>query len=163
GTAGVFLFARRLVLRRGATDRVGDHAVGQRQVVLAVRLIGPVREAGLLQGVEQQPARVVAGEGAACAVGPHAARRQARNQQAGVGIAEGGGGAVPPVRVLAGVFLTIGDQARAQGAVARRFRVQSAAHARSLRSRVRATPWFMAVLGLLKWVMTSDRSMKASA
>jgi len=88
-----------------------------------VAVVGPgvipaAREAGLDQGLVQQPAGVIAGEGPPRAIGAGAAGRETRDQQPGVRIAEGRGGAVPPVGVLAGVLLAILDQARAQGAVA---------------------------------------------
>jgi hypothetical protein len=71
----------------------------KREAIFGVGAVLPFREAKLLQRAVEQVARVIAGERAAGAVGAHAARREADDEQARIGIAERGRSAIEPGRL----------------------------------------------------------------
>ncbi|MGY4294467.1 hypothetical protein ACVWXN_002562 [Bradyrhizobium sp. i1.4.4] len=115
--AGVDLDRQRLVLWRNAMHGIGDPAVDQLQAVVGPRLIGALGEAVFEQRGVEQVAGIVAGEGAAGAVGALHAWCKADDQQARLDVAEGGDRRVVPQRLARAVRLAKGDQARTKRTV----------------------------------------------
>ncbi|PAV68776.1 hypothetical protein WR25_13750 [Diploscapter pachys] len=118
--AGADFLRRRLVGGRQALHRVEDDRAGEGDIV--GRAVGESAggEANLHQRREQQRSRMVAGEGAAGAVGAVQTGRKADNRDRRVRIAEGGHRGVPPRRVLFAQCLARRDEAGAERAIPRR-------------------------------------------
>lgn len=112
-----FDFVGRWFIRRWhASDRVGDHAVFEREPVVRRRFVSSSRKPKLFQCCVQEVAGVIAGEGPPRAVCAADARREPDDEQARIAIAKRGDSAVKP-RGLSGLILgSIVDEARAQGA-----------------------------------------------
>ena len=87
-TARGYFLGRRLILRRHATHRVGNHGIDKRKAVIGARIIRALGKTKFKQRRIEEIARVVTREGAARSVGAVAPRRQANNEELSVGRAE---------------------------------------------------------------------------
>ena len=106
------LFWRRFVVGRCAPDGGGDEGIAQLESVRDVSRDGFVGKPAGVHRRQQKIARAtdaIAGEHASCSVGAVGGRRQADDQEAGVGIAEAGDGAPPVDLVSEGSTLLEGD------------------------------------------------------
>ncbi len=93
---------RGLVSRRCAADDGGNPGVAELEAVVAVRGVGLIGEAELVEDGVHEVAGAVAGEGAAGAVGAVRSGGEADDEDAGAGVAEAGDGTCPVGLVLVG-------------------------------------------------------------
>src|SRR5579884_1273126 len=113
-----------LVRRREAFDGVQDDRTGQAETVRWIRAILALSEPELQQRRVEQLAGIIASEGPAGTVGAVLARSKHNDRQPRVAVAERRHGRIPPIRKFDPAFLPERDQARAQRAVTRRFRLR---------------------------------------
>ncbi len=118
--AGLDLGRQWLVLRRHAAHRIGDHCIVERQPVPGVGLEGARGEAEVDERAIEQLARIVAGEGAAGAVGTGDTGCKARDQQPRIICAEYRHRRVEPVRMQIALLQPVCNEPRAQRAVTAR-------------------------------------------
>ncbi len=107
-SAGRYFGRRRLVLRRSAANRVGDHAIGELKAIVRP-LVPPDRKAEATQGFIEQIACPIAGEGPARSVRAAHAGSQTENQKPCLDGPERPNGRVVTERILPTVFQTIAD------------------------------------------------------
>ena len=112
GQAGPALGGRRAVFRRHAAHGVGDPAIGQREPVVRPPVIAAGGETVAGEGVIEQVAGPVAGEGPAGPVRAAQSRRQADDQQPGIERTEGRDGRIVPGRLPVSPFRAKGGEPR---------------------------------------------------
>src|SRR6516225_5753228 len=95
--AGSDLGGFRLVLRRHAAHRIGDAAIDEGEPVIGALGIGAAGEAKFTQGLIEEYAGKVAGEGTSGPVGAAQAGREPDDEQAHILAAERGDGRVVPI------------------------------------------------------------------
>jgi hypothetical protein len=122
--AGCDLGGVRFVLRRNATDRVGNTNSAQRESVIGARIVDPLGEAEFAQRLIEQPAGVIAGEGTARPVRSFETGGEPDDQQLRMFIAKGGNRCVEPLWMGVLLRLPVCCEARAERAIPRRLRLQ---------------------------------------
>ena len=120
-TVGKFA-RRRLIVRRRATGSSGDVEIIELHPIVAIGSVGLAGESSLIQDGEHEVAGSISGERPSGAVGAMRARRQAQDQNPGLGIAESRHRLAPvfPVEIgaafFAGDLLPVLDQTRTESA-----------------------------------------------
>ena len=106
-----------LVLGRDTANRIGDAHPPERKTVVRPGVIITLGEPVLAQRRIEQPAGVIAGKRTPRPVRAAQARREAHDQQFGLGVAEGRHRPIEPFRVGSLLSLPKRRKARAQGTV----------------------------------------------
>ena len=123
--AGVDLGADRLVSGRHASHRIGDGGADQLKAVIGARVEAVVGQTEFRQRRVEEVAGIVAGERPAGAVGPAHAGGEADDEQphriAAAGRQQGLDGGVVPGGFAGAQLFAVGDEARAERAVAAGF------------------------------------------
>ena len=103
-----------------AFDRVEDNRAAELEAVPSLRSVSAFALTIFGERRVKQVARIIAGERAPGAVGAMLAGRKADDRQPCLGVTERRHRRVPPIGMLGATFAAKPDQARTQGAVARR-------------------------------------------
>ncbi len=112
-----------LILGREAFHGIEDDGVVQDELIIGPCLIGALGQTDIQQRREEKVASEIASEGPAGAIGSLLARSQADDDDAAERIAECRHRGVPPVWMLGPAFLAQSDEARAERAIERSFRM----------------------------------------